>query len=479
MSHDRRPPLAVSMLVAAMAGGMGWGIRGQYGHETGAMIAGVLVGLVLVLRFCPGAASLAAARAAALFALGISLGGSMTYGQTVGLTHDPEMVGNWQALGWGLLGLFIKGGIWISLAATFLAIGLSGKRYHSVDLALLLITTCFLWFLGVYVFNEPYDPASRLLPRIYFSDDWRWQPTSDLQPRREVWGGLLLALVGMVLYARIAKRDRLALRLAVWGFLGGGLGFSLGQCVQAAHAWNIEWFRTVEFIKQLDPYINWWNMMETSFGALFGAVLALAVWLNRQLIQLPNHTQAGTLPEPELSLTGEWLLVIVHIAAVSAWSFISFAAFDRFADQAITMIIIPTVAVVAGRWWPSLVLLPVVLVPIAGKTVRELVYRNPTVSIPTGWVAYLAIPLALTLLAAWWLVRRQHQQPAGRFASTALLINTWIYFWLNFAFFRNPWPWQTWTGRTPNALIFFICAVGLSLAALAHGGTTEPAAEEV
>ena len=34
----------------------------------------------------------------------------MTYGQTVGLTHDAELVGNWQALGWGLLGLFIKGG---------------------------------------------------------------------------------------------------------------------------------------------------------------------------------------------------------------------------------------------------------------------------------------------------------------------------------------------------------------------------------
>jgi len=36
------------LLFAALAGGMGWGIRGQYGHETGAMIAGVLVSLTLV-----------------------------------------------------------------------------------------------------------------------------------------------------------------------------------------------------------------------------------------------------------------------------------------------------------------------------------------------------------------------------------------------------------------------------------------------
>ena len=42
------PPLWLVMMTAAMAGGMGWGIRGQYGHETGAMIDGVLVSLVLV-----------------------------------------------------------------------------------------------------------------------------------------------------------------------------------------------------------------------------------------------------------------------------------------------------------------------------------------------------------------------------------------------------------------------------------------------
>ena len=50
------PPLWQSILLPAMAGAMGWGIRGQYGHETGAMIAGVLVSLVLVFLHCPRAA---------------------------------------------------------------------------------------------------------------------------------------------------------------------------------------------------------------------------------------------------------------------------------------------------------------------------------------------------------------------------------------------------------------------------------------
>ena len=40
--------LFAAPLMGAAAGGMGWGIRGQYGHEWGAMVPGVLVGFVLV-----------------------------------------------------------------------------------------------------------------------------------------------------------------------------------------------------------------------------------------------------------------------------------------------------------------------------------------------------------------------------------------------------------------------------------------------
>src|SRR4051812_21168051 len=90
--EGRTAELWQAVVLGAMAGGMGWGIRGQYGHETGAMIAGVLLGFVLVLRFIPHASSLRGARAVALTAVGIAFGGSMTYGQTIGLTHDPAYV---------------------------------------------------------------------------------------------------------------------------------------------------------------------------------------------------------------------------------------------------------------------------------------------------------------------------------------------------------------------------------------------------
>ncbi|MCF7765656.1 MAG: hypothetical protein K9N62_18450 [Verrucomicrobia bacterium] len=79
--------------LGAMAGGMAWGIRGQYGHETGAMIAGLLVSLVWVFLFCRDAPLLPVLRAVAWCTVAIGFGGSMTYGQTVGLTHDGALTG--------------------------------------------------------------------------------------------------------------------------------------------------------------------------------------------------------------------------------------------------------------------------------------------------------------------------------------------------------------------------------------------------
>ena len=104
------------------------------------------------------------------------------------------------------------------------------------------------------------------------------------------------------------------------------------------------------------------------------------------------------------------------------------------------------------------------LLPIAGKTVRTLVYETRAIAPVAGWLLYAALPLLLTTAVALWFARRAHcRLPAREFARTALLVNIWIYFTLNFAFARFPWPWQAWTPRTPNALIFFVCAIGLTV----------------
>ena len=84
-----------------------------------------------------------------------------------------------------------------------------------------------------------------------------------------------------------------------------------------------------------------------------------------------------------------------------------------------------------------------------------------------GWIIYGIIPLIIVTAVAFWFERQAATKHKGyHFARIELLLTTWMYFLLNYAFFRFPWPWAQWTGRTPNGIIFTVCAVGLTLAAI-------------
>ncbi len=464
------------VLLGAAAGGLGWGIRGQYGHETGAMIAGLLVSLTWVLllfRHAPGSVAI---RAVAWTTVAMGWGGAMTYGQTVGLTHDPALVGHGDALRWGLLGLAIKGSLWIGFAGVFLGMGLGGVRYRPWELAGLFAGMLVLAYVGIRLLNEPYDPARRLLPALYFSDDWRWEPDAALKPRREVWGGLLFALVGAILYTAIARRDRMALRLAGWGLLGGALGFPAGQSLQAFHAWNLPWFRSGP-LAGIDPLINWWNFMETTFGAVFGAVLGFGVWrcLNRDTAvsttEGPEHTEREEFGEAARILRKvtrtpwcDWGLVLVgvHTVLLLFAELGSNPLLELYADLPVLMGILPVIAAAQSSRAAWLVALPVTVLPIALKTVRQLVQENPTVTPALGWFVYGILPVGLAVaLAIRFASTARSSEPAGPALRASLVFATVVFFGLNFAFFRYPWPWATWTARTPNALVFTVCAAAL------------------
>lgn len=457
-SESRVPSLFTTVALAAMAGGLGWGIRGQYGHETGAMIAGLLVSLTLVLLLCPGGLSLRLARAVAWGTIGVAFGGSMTYGQTVGLTHDAALVGNWDALRWGMLGLSLKGALWIGFCGLFLGMGLGGKRYRVIELAAVLAAMLILQSVGIRLFNEPFDPAQRLLPRWYFSADWRFLPGADLKPRPELWGGLLLALGAGIAYAGAVRRDALALRLALFAMLGGAIGFPLGQCVQAFHAWNPQLFQS-GWGQSIDA-INWWNCMETTFGAVWGGTLALGLWLNRRRI--------ARLTEPVESNMPLWLecaLIALHVASLLFEEFIAIPWFEPIADLALPLGVIPILAVAGGRYWPYFMALPLTMLPIAGKTVRKLAYEQDSIPVEWGWIVYVAIPLTMTTALACWLAQPVRARQLGRgFAGCTLLLVVWLYYALNHAVFAFPWFWPT-AQRTPNDLIFLTCASGLTWAA--------------
>ncbi len=470
--HGFPTPAWQPILLGAAAGALGWGIRGQYGHETGAMIAGLLVSLTwaaLLLRSLPSQVTL---RAVAWTTVAIGFGGAMTYGQTIGLTQDAPLVGNHAALAWGLLGLALKGGIWIGFAGLFLGMSLGGVRYRHLELAGLFTAMLLLFAAGTTLLDSPFNPQQRILPAIYFSADWRWLPdATTLKPRREVWGGLLFALIGAVTYAAAIRQDTLARRLALWAALGGALGFPAGQCLQAFHAWNQPLFHSGP-LATLAPFINWWNFMETTFGAIFGAVLGFGLWRNRHVLQTANRLQppptpaTAFTPNPSGSTpTSPWpiLAVALHTTLVMLSEFTSIPVIEQYTDLPLILGILPILACLHSRTACWLVALPVTLIPIAAKTVRYLAAEQQAIPFTPALVLYLVLPIAAAALLAITFARRSDAGPAtsARSVRLALAFSTVLYFSLNYAFFRFPWPWTPWTIRTPNALVFAACSAAL------------------
>lgn len=444
------------VLFTAMAGGLGWGIRGQYGHETGAMIAGVLVSLTLAFLFCPGASSLQVVRAVALGTVAMGIGGTMTYGVTLGLTQNPEVIGSWSALRWGLLGCCVKGAVWIAFAGLFLGIGLGGKRYTPREMLLLLLVMLGAAWIGIRLLNRPFDIDAGLHPPIDFSSIWYWAPESKSTPRLEYWGGLYFAYIVGLGYCAVVKKDTLARNMGLWGLLGGALGFPLGQTLQAFHAWNPEYFAQGIW-QNLDQYMNWWNNMETTFGFIMGGVLGLGLWLNRRAITLEPESDEATLP-PSLEVA----LMLIHAFLIGWMAFYAGWA-EAIYDFGIVMAVIPFVANVRGRLWPWFQIFTITLLPNAASTINDLVVNEPIIAPAPGWLLYFVLPLAAATGLALFYARRTSQgQMRPEFISIALLFNIWVYFALNWAIFRYPWPWTEWTSRTPNGMVFTLFAVALT-----------------
>src|SRR5436190_20366656 len=119
-----RPGLVVCATALALS--LGWGVRGNFGHEYGALIPGALAAMAAVLL--SGRADWW--RRVAYFgffgALGWSFGGSISYMQVIGYTHS----GHSPSVAYGFACLFVIGFLWAAMggAGTALPAFLNRER---------------------------------------------------------------------------------------------------------------------------------------------------------------------------------------------------------------------------------------------------------------------------------------------------------------------------------------------------------------
>ena len=252
-------------LLGTVAMSLGWGLRGSIGGGSlGAMIPGAMIGLVLCwLLDRHSDAGLIAAFAA----IGVGFGGQETYGQTVGLSLVPETF--W----WAILGFVIKGAVWGLLGGAFIGIALDRQRHTNAQIITGFAIMVFGTWLGWLFLNNP--------KLIYFSNRFD-------KPREELWAGLWLG--GLLLLAWL--RSRVPSMFALYGAIGGGIGFGVGASLQPLG--RAVW---------AGMPLGWWKAMELTFGGLLGLAYVVCAWrLRKQLAGAASTAAAGHHPLPRAFL---------------------------------------------------------------------------------------------------------------------------------------------------------------------------------
>jgi len=365
-------PFWVFLAFPAVAMSLGWAYRGFIGGgPLGAMIPGAMVALALCWLL--GYRQLDNLGLIAAFgAVGIGFGGEMTYGQTVGLASDLN------TMGWGILGLTVKGAIWGFSGGAVLALAFTIGRYRPGRVIAGLCLMAFGTWLGWYTVNAP--------KLIYFSNRLD-------RPREEMWMGLFVGTLFLLLACATSPFNRVMWRFASYAFAGGGLGFGLGGVLLSLG-------RNSSLDQSLWP---WWKGMEYTFGLLFGLALAYAAWQERDTLREAAATMA---PRPTVSLPGVGVLtILVFLAAVTANLNFGYLSLTRF-DYSLIGVVLLAVALVHETlaWHIAITMTSLAFLFDLGEAAAN------------DWLLFpldAALPLGLLIvIPIWWLVEQVRQSGA-------------------------------------------------------------------
>jgi hypothetical protein len=230
----------VLMLFCGLILGLGWAIRGHFGHEWGASWAGAMGALAILvaakrkdwLRRIPVLI--------ALGGIGWAVGGMMSYGIVIGYCRGVDFIN----VAYGYTMLAVIGGLYGFIGGGFLGLGLESTNEKMPSWPRLLTEMVA----GAYI----------VWGFIIYQLEWFMTP-----PRSELWaacGGGAAALA-WYLYRKGFHR---ALRVAAYAAVGAGFGFSFGNFIQ-----------TLGSISGIA--YNWWNVMEFTLGFCGGLGMAYAI----------------------------------------------------------------------------------------------------------------------------------------------------------------------------------------------------------
>jgi hypothetical protein len=231
-------------LFVALAVGLAWGIRGDFGHLVGAMYPGAV--LALAFAYVSGQRSLFCWMpiVAALSAPAIGAGGMMSYAVLHGYAQSDTFIN----YAYGFLTLFLQGSAWGTFGGALIGLMLERKPMRTNEWLGLSGSVLFAgWMISFVVVNVL---GFHINP-----------------PRNDGSIAFMGAALGQLVWL-ICNGKPAGLRGALLGYVGFGLGMAAGRVL--GNLANV-------LQTPLGFTINHWNVMETSCGFIAGFIFCFGM----------------------------------------------------------------------------------------------------------------------------------------------------------------------------------------------------------
>jgi len=225
-AQSRNPSFRLrAVLLAALSLSIGWGIRGNYGHEAGAMFPGAITAIAVCLVSGREDWRQRVAYFALFGALGWAFGGSISYMHAIAYTHS----GQYESQLYGFYALFLIGFLWAALGGAGTALPAVLDRGSLTEMFKPLALLIALWAL-MYFALEPIENRFAPVP------DGNTRQASPLYWLDSDWLTAAVILAGILLFDLVDRRFQKIAHLVVLAAFGAALGFAAQWALKAAGA---------------------------------------------------------------------------------------------------------------------------------------------------------------------------------------------------------------------------------------------------
>ena len=407
---------------------VGWGIRGNFGHEYGAALAGALAAIAIALLSGREDWWRHVHYFALFGAIGWSFGGSMSYMMVVGYSHSSQSL----TVFYGFANLFAIGFLWAALggagtalpaflthsqlsllftpiAAVFIGWSLQAviidwvlapkrmQRHESplywYDTDWVAALVAIIAALIVALFRGGLDMGTNLV--LYMGISWfggflllvnvcRLRMTP---PRGDNWAGCVGMVIGMLGYCWRYELSGVAFATLMTGFTGG-IAFSFGQLLKLIYIW---------LGNKTNRHTNWHSVMEQTQGFLFG--IGIAITFGLLLNKAPLLETNANLPQwTEIFAVFCVLILLTYVnyrKAAGTWVDLVEGLPERFFG-------LPVVGWFRhSRGWIGWFELFYIGLGIACVWLLSVHFREPLAFIPTSWLGKGQL---LYFVFIWWVV---------------------------------------------------------------------------